>query len=510
MLKKLNMVNIKMKTWVVILSLVLSALFVGSAGRAIDNIRESRIAETSREMVVSGDWMVPHFNGDMRLQKPPLTYWTTAVSYKLFGVSELSTRLPSMLFALMLLALIFTWVRQETSTETSANVVLVLATSLISLRHFRSGEADTTLIFFISAACYAGFNLLHRAANEQRRWAALAMLAMGLGFLSKGPAGIAIPLFTLLAYAYLNKQIPVLKRLLSPLGLGLFLLAAGGWYAWVFLTLPDAAQHFFGKQLDETFVSGTHQQPIYWYLVHITEFFLPWGLLIIPMATWYYLHRPLNKLVSFAWAWLAVVFVLLTFTVNKQMQYALLFAPSVAILIGNYVSTASGKFYRLNKLLFWLLCIAIAGMVVFAVRKHAFNVSPVPYWVAILMVPLVLKNLFKIEQPANAMLIVATLSVFGYLFSEQYLSKDMEKNDIQQLTLQMLAYEPVFQNEPGNGAFSFYAQRPIKTLSSKSIAGYMQTHDSMWYVSKDKPDVQQYRVQEEKTVGRWTLWKISK
>ncbi len=498
------------KTWAVILSLVLAALFIGSAGRAIDNIRESRIAETSREMVVSGDWMVPHFNGDMRLQKPPLTYWTTALSYKLFGVSELSTRLPSMLFAVMLLALVFTWVRQETNVEVAVNVVLVLATSLISLRHFRSGEADTTLIFFISAACYAGFNLLHRAVNEQRKWAALAMLAMGLGFLSKGPAGLVIPLITLLVYAYLNKQMPTLKNLLRPLGLGLFLLAAGGWYAWVFLTLPDAAQHFFGKQLDETFVSGTHQQPIYWYLVHITEFFLPWGLLIIPTAIWYYQHRPLSRVVLFVWIWFAVVFVLLTLTVNKQMQYALLFAPSLAILFGNYVSAASGKFYQLNKVLFWLLCGGVAGMVIFAVSKHAYDANPAPYWMAIVLIPLVLKNTFKIEQPGNAMLIVATLSVFGYLFAEQYLTKDMEKNDIQQLTQQTLTYAPVFQTEPGNGAFSFYAKRPIRTMSLKSLDDYMQTHDSMWYLSKEKPEIQQYHVQEEKTVGHWTLWKISK
>lgn len=499
-----------MKTWVVILSLVLSALLIGSAGRAIDNIRESRIAETSREMVTNGDWMVPHFNGDIRLQKPPLTYWTTAISYKLFGVSELSTRLPSMLFAVMLLALIFTWIRQQTSTETAVNVVLVLATSLISLRHFRSGEADTTLIFFISAACYAGFNLLHRAENEQRKWAALAMLTMGLGFLSKGPAGIAIPLFTLLAYAYLNQQVPVLKRLLSLPGLGLFLLAAGSWYAWVFLTMPDAAQHFFGRQLDETFVSGTHQQPVYWYLVHITEFFLPWGLLLIPMGIWYYLNRPLSRMVLFAWVWFAVVFVLLTFTVNKQMQYALLFAPAVAILLGNYLSVASGKFHKLNSVLFWLLCAGVAGMVVFAFKKHAFNVNPVPYWIALLLIPLALKNILKLKQPASAMLVAATLSVFGYLFSEQYLSKDMEKNDIQQLTQQILTYEPIFQNTPGHGAFSFYAQRPIKTMGQKSLAEYMQTHDSVWYLSKDKPDIQQYGVQEEKTVGHWTLWKISK
>jgi 4-amino-4-deoxy-L-arabinose transferase-like glycosyltransferase len=49
----------------------LASLF-GSAERAIDKIQEARIAETSREMVVDKDWLVPHYNGELRLQKPPL------------------------------------------------------------------------------------------------------------------------------------------------------------------------------------------------------------------------------------------------------------------------------------------------------------------------------------------------------------------------------------------------------------------------------------------------------
>jgi len=499
-----------MKTWVIILSLVLVALFIGSADRAIDNIRESRIAETSREMMVTGDWLMPHFNGDLRLQKPPLTYWTTAISYKLFGVSELSTRFPSMLFGLMLLALVFVWVKQEIDFKTAVHVALVLGTSVIAMRHFRSGEADTVLIFFISAACYAGFNLLHRTVSERDKWAVWCMLAMGLGFLAKGPAGIAIPLFTLLVYAYLSKQLPALKKLLSPLGLGLFVLTAAGWYIWIFLTMPDAANYFFGKQIDETFVSGTHPQPIYWYLLHITEFFLPWGLLLVPMAIWYYRRQPTFSMISFALVWLAVVFVLLTATVNKQMQYALLFAPPVAILLGHYMQTATGRFYQFNKVVFWLLCFAAMAIVIYAAKKHGMHALADALWAPVLLLPIILKRVLDVEYPATPVLVAAILAVFAYLFSEQYLTKSVEKNDIQQLTLQSLSYEPIFQSRPGNGAFSFYAKKPIRTMKLQDISHFMQMHDVVWYLSEEKPELKQYSVQEEKTVGKWTLWKISK
>ena len=59
------------------LSVLLAGLFLGNTDRAVDKIQEARIAETAREMVVDGDWLVPHYNGEVRLQKPPLTYWLT-------------------------------------------------------------------------------------------------------------------------------------------------------------------------------------------------------------------------------------------------------------------------------------------------------------------------------------------------------------------------------------------------------------------------------------------------
>ena len=53
---------------------------------------EPRYASTARDMVLNGNWIVPHFNGVPRINKPPLFYWTIAISYKLFGINEFSAR----------------------------------------------------------------------------------------------------------------------------------------------------------------------------------------------------------------------------------------------------------------------------------------------------------------------------------------------------------------------------------------------------------------------------------
>lgn len=500
------------RVWVVILSVVLSGLFFGSAERAIDKIQEARIAETAREMVVANEWVVPHYNGELRLQKPPLTYWTTALSYKAFGVSEIAARVPSALFGLLTMLLLFIWLKREISIGTAANTVLVLATSFLGLRYLRSAEADVTLMFFIVLASYAGFRLFE-SGSKRLVW--LLMLALGLGFLTKGPAAIAIPMLTILGYAYVTRQLSALKVLANPAGLGIFLLGAFAWYAWILLMMPDVAQGFFGKQVDETFISGTHQQPVYWYLAHALEFFLPWSFLLIPVGIWCYKHRPLPKIVRFSVIWLAVVFVLLTFTVNKQTQYALLFLPPIAILVGYYLEVAAGRYYQYNRIIFYLLCTAVLGLIIAAMRKHGVNEILASHaafiWLLILAVPLVLKKAVKVSLPGTPVLIAAVFATFCYLFAEQYLTKDAEKDDIRTL-MQTAANKPeLYQLTPGNGSVSFYAQRAIKPLNEGQMQQALAVQPALWLVGKDKskPDLPHVQLDEEMKVGSWSLWKLT-
>ena len=503
------------KTWIVMLCIILTGLLFGSAERAIDKIQEARIAETAREMVVSDDWLVPHYNGELRLQKPPLTYWLVALSYKIFGVSEFSARLPSMLFGLLSACLLFIWAKSAFNLNIAVNIVLVFTTSFLSLRYFRSGEADATLIFFVSLASFAGFKLfeVNNMVTKNKKLIYLLMLALGLGFLTKGPAAVAIPLLSIFIYAYLSKQLFTLKALISPIGLAIFILTAFAWYAWILLMMPDIAQHFFTHQVDETFITGTHKQPIYFYLAHALEYFAPWSFLLIPAGIWLYQQQSLPKLIHFSLIWLGVVFVLLTLTVNKQTQYALLFLPPIAIIVGYYLEVASAKFYQFNRIIFWLLCVVVLAMVVIGLRKQGIaSVLAMPnalVWFMLLILPLLLKKLFQITTPKTPVLMAAALATFAYLFAEQFISKDAEKDDIKTL-MQVASIKPMlYQAMPGDGAVSFYAQRPIKPLDEKQIQQLLNTNTALWLMSKYKPQLPSNEMIIEKQVGHWTLWKLT-
>jgi 4-amino-4-deoxy-L-arabinose transferase-like glycosyltransferase len=491
--------------------LILPALYFAVGDRPISKIQEVRIAETSREMVVSGDWIVPRYNGELRLQKPPLPYWLTAASYKLSGVNAMAARVPAVLFSLLTAILMFIWISRTSSLKTAANVVLVLVASYIGVRYGRSGEADVPLMFFITLAAFYSYQILQ--GNATRLQVVLFYVGLGLGFLTKGPAGVAIPLLTVFLSALLTKRFQTMKALWSFAGLLLFLLLALGWYGWILWRMPDIAQHFFNKQVDDTFIAGTHAKPVWWYLAHAFEFYAPWGFLLIPAGFWAYKHRPLPAIVQFALIWLGVVFVLLTFTVNKQMQYALLFAPPIAIFIGHYLESASAmfaisRFAKVNRVLFYLFCAALLGFLVFLWRKHV-TLDARGFWLlGIAFFPLAFKRLLKAESPSYPILFVAAMTSSVYVCSELYVANEAEKSDVPSLMAQIKDLPDIYQAKPGDGAVSYYAGRIVQPLDEAAILVLLAKQQEVLVVAKEAPEVQGVAAEASQTVGQLSLWKL--
>ena len=70
---------------------------------------EPRFAEASREMIQRGDYIVPYFNGQLRLDKPPLTYWAQVISFKIFGENDFAARFPSTIAAALIGVVLLAW-----------------------------------------------------------------------------------------------------------------------------------------------------------------------------------------------------------------------------------------------------------------------------------------------------------------------------------------------------------------------------------------------------------------
>src|SRR5262245_44337457 len=84
---------------------------------------EARYAELAREMLVSGDWITPHLNFVRYFEKPPLVYWGSAASFAAFGISELSTRMPSLVSGIATIALTV-WLAARMYGATTALIAL--------------------------------------------------------------------------------------------------------------------------------------------------------------------------------------------------------------------------------------------------------------------------------------------------------------------------------------------------------------------------------------------------
>jgi 4-amino-4-deoxy-L-arabinose transferase-like glycosyltransferase len=168
---------------------------------------EPRFAEASREMIERGDYIVPYFNNQLRLDKPPLTYWAQVVSYHIFGENDFAARFPSAIAAALTALSIFLWGRRMDGEKLGWWAAIIFTLSLQTFVHAKAAVADMWLVLFVTLANWGGYELIQRRtlnaqcsmpnserlnqiSNVKRQtsiWWVIFYLALALGFLAKGP-----------------------------------------------------------------------------------------------------------------------------------------------------------------------------------------------------------------------------------------------------------------------------------------------------------------------------------
>jgi 4-amino-4-deoxy-L-arabinose transferase-like glycosyltransferase len=168
---------------------------------------EPRFAEASREMIERGNYIVPYFNNQLRLDKPPLTYWAQLSSYRIFGENDFAARFPSAIAASLTALAIFGWSRRIGGEKVSWCAAIIFTLSLQTFVHAKAAVADMWLVLFVTVAHWAGYELItasstraarQAVAPDRRLWWWVFYLSLGLGFLAKGPIAWT-PLLTVAA-----------------------------------------------------------------------------------------------------------------------------------------------------------------------------------------------------------------------------------------------------------------------------------------------------------------------
>jgi 4-amino-4-deoxy-L-arabinose transferase-like glycosyltransferase len=260
---------------IVVCALLWQLLFFCLGAYPLLDPDEPRYAEAARQMAVYGNWITPHFNGLIRLEKPPLFYWLAAFSYETFGISEWAARLPSAIFGaftVILCSLVTGW---RASFMRGFKVGIILTTSILFFGIARMSITDMTLTAWLTGAGLS----LYLVAHKHARWWLLTGLFMGLALLTKGPVGLAIPLMVLGLYSVLFQRFR--QSWLTPwmpVGITLALAIAAPWYVLAYQANGD----FFLQSLlwnnvtrYSSVVSG-HKQPGWYYLAVLLIGFMPW------------------------------------------------------------------------------------------------------------------------------------------------------------------------------------------------------------------------------------------
>jgi 4-amino-4-deoxy-L-arabinose transferase-like glycosyltransferase len=207
---------------------------VGIGGAYVDPVGhisaqdEALYAHSAIHMVTTGDWLTPHFMGRFGLYKPPLLYWGAAVGAKIFGISHLTLRLSSVLFAALAVGLVFLWGAEITNWQAGAAAALLLLSNRLWETLGALCMTDAMLVACFVAAFYA---LYSDPWLESRAGLFGFSAAFAGAILTKGVAGI-LPLLVLGLYWVVApwKYRPTVKR--TGLALALTALFAAPWFVY--------------------------------------------------------------------------------------------------------------------------------------------------------------------------------------------------------------------------------------------------------------------------------------
>jgi 4-amino-4-deoxy-L-arabinose transferase-like glycosyltransferase len=323
---------------------------------------ENFYVESSLSMLESGDYITPVYHEKKRFAKPILYYWMVVSSYEIFGISLASARLPSVLFGVLSIGLVFLLGCRFFGSRVGLFSAFILPSIYLHFQISRWSTTDMALSFFVLIALYF-FVLLFQTNFQKNIYAYLFYLSLGLGFMVKGPPAILIPGLTALGFLIATKRKSWFVDLRVGKGLIILLIIIVPWFAAMLgVHGEEFKNHIVGNEIKNRLV---HDTPFSFYYVGVLfRYQLPWSLFFIFAALKQFgflgffskkgiklgerlkdflgninrhiklLFKEDNEPVLFCYIWIFVCLILFTLLRVEHSRYMLPSCAAVAILTG--------------------------------------------------------------------------------------------------------------------------------------------------------------------------------
>lgn len=299
---------------------------------------EGRYVGVALQMLQSHDWVTPTLDGLPFFHKPPLFYWITAVSMKLFGVHEWSARLAPFLGAWLVTTTLFWFLDRNVNRRAAVLGTLVMAT----LPMIFAGAQFASMDMLVGALIATTILILAHVSNSLesgKSTSALLVLAYAvsaLGVLTKGLIGLVLPGMVLFFWLLAERRYRHLYRLISIPGIIVFLAIVVPWFWLEELRYPGFLEYtFVYQQFDRYLEHGfNNPQPFYYYLGVLFGGLLPWSFLV-----GYLLIRPRRNALAatpelrLAWIWIGSILLFFSIPTSKLIGYILPVVPAFALIL---------------------------------------------------------------------------------------------------------------------------------------------------------------------------------
>lgn len=310
-------------------------------------------AEAAREMAVHGDWITPHVDGVRYLDVSPLLTWTTAASFKLFGVADWAARLPQALFALGLFILMLALGSRLFLTPVAgfyAALILLTSVGIFLFAHLLYPQVLVTL--WLTLAIYYFWRSLHHEHASLGTAVGFAA-ACALGVLSQGLAGAIVPLVIVLLFLGITRSLSHLLRWRPAIQVLVFLL----------ITLPwHVAQHRANSVSAHLLAPpGPHSAPVQLVWMFLLLWIMPWcffsvaALVQLPARVAPHSKHmdPSHQVRLLLVIWLVVVAALVAFT-HRQEFSVLPALPALALLGAGWLAADEAAPSRTGRAFAWV------------------------------------------------------------------------------------------------------------------------------------------------------------
>ena len=373
---------------------------IGLSGAPLLDDADTVHAEAAKEMLQRHDWVTLYVNGERYLEKAPLMYWSVAVSYELFGISEWSTRFPLMLGVLAMILATYGLGRWALGGEGGFDSALALATALGPFLFTRFLIPDVMVGLWLTLSFW--FFLVSLEQQKPSRficWGSAVVCALNV--LTKGLIGLVFPLGAIGIYLLLTGNLRHLLRLRLVSSTLVFLLVGAPWHILAALRNPPQGNvrgflwfYFVNEHINRflgTRVPHDYDKvPLLLFWVLLVLWLVPWTvflpqvLLEVPRR-WRDFRSQMTRrqkayLLCFLWAIVIVGF--FSFS-TRQEYYTIPAIPGMALLVGGWLARehedgAEGRARRSGRISSIALMIVGVTIAIVGFALLAYSKAPVP------------------------------------------------------------------------------------------------------------------------------------